>query len=256
MIVLLSPAKKQNFEMPATTQLATLPTYQRESKLLIDVLKTYNSNQLQKLMHISPSLALLNAERFAHFSLSRFKPPYAKQAIFAFQGDAYQKINIDDCTDKQLEFLQEHLIILSGLYGCLRPLDLIQPYRLEMKTPLPTPHSKDLYEFWSNKLTALINKRLSVSNNKLIINLASQEYAKAINTKDLNGDFITIDFKDLKNGQYKSIGIFAKRARGLMVRYIAKHKVKSLKGIKSFAEEDYSFSETLSTKSNLVFVRG
>lgn len=255
MLILLSPAKKQNFDPINLNVSTSLPSQSQEIKVLSAELKNYSPTQLKQLMGVSDNLAKLNADRFADFSMKKFKEPYAKPAVFAFQGDAYQKLAVNDFSETQLEFLQNHLVILSGLYGYLRPLDLIQPYRLEMKTPLATKNAQNLYELWRTPLVKALNERLSLEKKPTVLNLASGEYSKAIDLSQLNAEFITVEFKELKAGKYKSIGINAKRARGLMVRYIAKKGIKTLNPILKFNEEGYYYSAENSKNNRLVFLR-
>jgi hypothetical protein len=253
MIFLLSPAKKQDFSQPAPN--GTQPINKKEIATLIAELKKYSSGALSKLMSLSETLSDLNYERYQQFNPDSYTPKNAKPAVFALKGDAYQALAIDDFSKKELDFLQNHLLILSGLYGYLRPLDLIQPYRLEMKIKLPTPSGCTLYQFWGSKISEGINHALNNQNDKTVINLASNEYFKAIDQKALNANVITCQFKEKKDGQYKMIGIYAKRARGLMTRFIAKNSIEKPEDIKAFNLEDYGFNAALSSDTEWVFTR-
>lgn len=255
MIIVLSPAKKQDFLTTHPDISTSKPQMLSDIKLLVKELQTYSPLKLKKLMSVSDKLAQLNFERYQDFKPSSFTLSNSKQAAFAFQGDVYQGLMINDFTAKQRAFAQDHLLILSGLYGYLRPLDLIQPYRLEMKTALKNSRGANLYEFWGNKITKAINSALASHKNKLLINLASNEYFKAIQPNDIDGKLINIHFKEYKNGAYKVIGIHAKRARGLMARFIMKNSIDSLARIKKFTDNDYRFNTTLSTDDTLVFTR-
>lgn len=255
MLLLLSPAKKQSplnahIELPSTT-----PQALSHIKPLIKTLKTYSASQLKTLMSISDALAKLNVERYKAFNPNHFTHDNANQAIFTFQGDAYRGIAVDDFTERDLTFLQEHLLILSGLYGYLRPLDLIQPYRLEMKTPLTIKPHKNLYDFWGNTITKAINSALQSHKNKTLINLASNEYFKAIQPGQLQGQLITVHFKEKKGDQYKVISIHAKRARGLMTHFITKNRIDTPQKLMDFSLEKYCFNKKLSSDQNYVFTR-
>jgi cytoplasmic iron level regulating protein YaaA (DUF328/UPF0246 family) len=210
--------------------------------------------QLAELMHISDKLAGLNAARFAQWQLP-FTEQNAKAALFTFNGDVYQGLDALSLSDDDIAFAQQHLRILSGLYGVLRPLDLMQPYRLEMGTKLANPQGKDLYAFWQDTITTLLNQQLSALNSELVVNLASQEYFKAVKPKLLNGRVITPVFKDFKNGQYKIISFFAKKARGLMARYIIQHRLSRAEQLTGFNLAGYQFSREHSSANELVFLR-
>ena len=255
MLIILSPAKKQDFIRQFPEIDATQPTMKASVKNLLGSLTQLNQAQIANLMSISPKLAELNYQRFQDFNPSSYNRNNAKQAVLAFQGDVYQGLQADDFSENDFVFAQDHLRILSGLYGLLRPLDLIQPYRLEMKTPLKNSKGHNLYEFWGDKLTLAVNKILASHNTKVLINLASGEYFKAIPQTKLDGKLLTIQFKEKKGDDYKVIGIHAKKARGLMTRYIIKNKVKSVKKIQQFSESDYRFSAALSDENTFVFIR-
>lgn len=251
MFIILSPAKKQTLstrEFEHSSQIEFKP----QTAELIPCLQQLSSSQLKQLMSISDSLADLNHLRFRDFDVKHYDQHNANPAIFMFQGDAYKSLNADSLTSAELSFAQQHLGLLSGLYGLLRPLDLIQPYRLEMKTKLVTDHAKNLYQFWGDDITKLINQRLKKAG-PLLVNLASNEYNKVINFDLLDTHYVTIHFKQLHKGAYKSIGILAKRARGLMTRFLVQKQAKTMADIKAFAEDHYRFQAKESDEHNLVF---
>jgi uncharacterized protein len=225
-----------------------------QSRQLINRLRQLSREELGNLMKISEKLSKLNWQRYREFHMP-FSLDNAMQAIIAFQGDVYNGIDIKHYNDKDLQFAQQHLRILSGLYGVLKPLDLIQPYRLEMGTKLSTSNNKNLYEFWDNQITDLLNERLESDPSPVLINLASNEYYKVVQPKKLQATVLTICFKDLKNGTYKTIAIYAKRARGLMVDFIIKNKIKKPDDIKKFTAAGYNFNQSLSNDSEWVFCR-
>ena len=253
MIAIVSPAKTLDFESEHNHR-STLPRFQHEALTLIDTLKQKSEAEVQKLMSISDKLAELNVARYQNFTKKK-DPAHAKHAIFAFQGDVYQGLDADSLTSEELDYSQQHLRILSGLYGLIRPLDLIQPYRLEMGTKLHVNGSKNLYEFWSDKIAKQLNKDLKDQGDDVLINLASNEYFKSVDRKSLNARVIDIDFKDYKNGDYKVISFYAKKARGLMSRYMIKNQVKTVRGLKSFDLDGYYFDEDNSNESLLAFKR-
>ncbi len=205
-------------------------------------------------MKISDKLATLNANRFAEFS-TPFTPDNARQALFAFNGDVYTGLDAQSLSEDDIAYAQQHLRILSGLYGVLRPLDLMQAYRLEMGTKLANSRGKNLYEYWGDTVTTEINKALAAQGDNVLVNLASNEYFKSVKPKQVDGMIITPVFKDKKNGQYKIISFFAKKARGLMARYILQNKVEDVAGLKAFDTAGYYFSEEQSTETELVFLR-
>lgn len=255
MLVLLSPAKKQNFDQDLKTTDATQPAMKKQAAMLVDELKTLKTSQIAKLMGVSDNIAKLNFERYQAFETGKYNRSNSLQTIFALQGDAYQALDVSTLSDKALSFLQDHLVILSGLYGCLRPLDLIQPYRLEMKTPLKNPKGKDLYAFWGDQLAKHIEKQLANHTHKIVINVASGEYVKAVKQAKPSFKIIDIVFKEKKGKDYKVIGIHAKKARGLMTRYIASKQLKNPDKLKSFTEAGYYFSEIDSDETKFVFLR-
>ncbi len=255
MIILLSPAKKQNFDEQSYPSRCTQPQFKAETAELVDSLRQLSQKKIQSLMSLSDKLAALNYQRYIDFDSEHYTKDNAKPAAYALQGDAYQGLFIKDFNSTELNFLQQHLVILSGLYGTLRPMDLIQPYRLEMKTKLQSPGHKDLYAFWANTLTEAINKQIKKNSTPFVLNLASNEYFKAIQPSSLKAPVITAQFKQQQDQDYKMIGIYAKRARGLMTRFIAKNQLKTIDDIKRFDLEDYRFNKKLSTDDQLVFTR-
>ncbi len=254
MIILLSPAKSLNFETPISPIKPTIPTFATDSKKLVDNLKKLSVQDLEKLMKISPKLAELNWQRFQEFSLP-FTDKNSKPALFLFDGDVYQAMEISSYDKKDLEFAQNHLRILSGLYGVLKPLDLMQAYRLEMGTKTKDILGNNLPQFWQEKITDFLNIELENQKEKTIINLASEEYFAAVNSKKVNAQIINIIFKENKNGAYKTIGIFAKEARGLMANFIIKNKIEESTDLKDFTINNYRFKKELSDNSNWHFYR-
>ncbi|MEE3999312.1 peroxide stress protein YaaA [Tenacibaculum sp. FZY0031] len=252
MKIIISPAKSLDFESKATTDVYTQPRFLEQSEKLNKKLKTLSRKKLSELMKISDELASLNYDRNQDW-----QPPFslnnAKQAVFAFTGEVYRGIDANSIAEDKISVLQEKLRILSGLYGLLKPLDLIQPYRLEMGTKLKVGRRENLYKFWDTTLAESLNEELG--EGELLINLASTEYFKALPKKVLQVPMITPVFKDLKNGQYKTIMTFAKKARGLMVRYIIDNNVETLEELKGFDVDGYGFSEEMSTETELVFTR-
>lgn len=254
MYFVLSPAKKLNERHDAPTRQHTLPELLDQSQLLINILKTMAPHDIASMIGISDKLALLNTERFQNWHLP-FTEANAKQAVYLFNGDVYEGLNAQQLSATALNYLQTHAGILSGLYGLLRPLDLIQPYRLEMGTKLVNSRGNDLYHFWQNDITALISQRMAENDEHVLINLASQEYFKAIQPSKLNSRIITPVFKDQKNGQYKIISFYAKRARGLMMRYAAEHQLTTPEQLQNFDSEGYYFDKASSASEQWVFLR-
>lgn len=254
MLIVISPAKTLDFETASTTEEFTLPDYLEDSEKLVRKLRTYSRKKLGALMDISPALAKLNQERYVDwqpdFSLSN-----AKQALLAFKGDVYLGLEAEAFAPEDLEYAQNHLRILSGLYGLLRPLDLIQPYRLEMGTRLPVRRKKNLYEFWGDRLTKAVNEVLAQQERPVLVNLASNEYFSALNPEKVKGELVTPVFKDWKNGEYKVISFFAKKARGRMTAWLLKHRVEHPDGIKDFDLDGYSYSEEASQGGEWTFLR-
>ncbi|GHE22438.1 peroxide stress protein YaaA [Halomonas urumqiensis] len=254
MLSVISPAKTLDFETPATTGIHSEPDFLDSSQQLIEILRGYSPQQLSDLMGISDKLAGLNAARFAEW-----QPPFdshnAKPAAQAFQGDVYVGLEASTFNDDDNAFAQQHLRILSGLYGLLRPLDLIQPYRLEMGTRLENPAGRDLYAFWKDTLTQELDRAIKASGSHVLVNLASNEYFKAIDTKRLQSRVITPVFKDEKNGKLKIISFYAKKARGLMAAWMIRHRLDDPEGLKDFDVAGYHFNANLSEGDTLVFTR-
>jgi cytoplasmic iron level regulating protein YaaA (DUF328/UPF0246 family) len=254
MLLLVSPAKDLDFQPLAQPLPVTQPDMLAQSQQLAEICKTLTPADLSSLMHISDKLAGLNAARFAQWQLP-FTEDNAKAALFAFNGDVYQGLDAASLTADDIAFAQQHLRILSGLYGVLRPLDLMQPYRLEMGTKLANLHGKDLYAFWQNSITEQLNQQLSVLQTEVVVNLASQEYFKAVKPKLLQGRLISPVFKDFKNGQYKIISFFAKKARGLMARYVIEKRLTTAEQLKGFDLAGYQYSAEQSSADAPVFLR-
>jgi cytoplasmic iron level regulating protein YaaA (DUF328/UPF0246 family) len=252
MKIIISPAKSLDFETPAKVKEYTQPSFLEQSEKLNKKLKTLSRKKLSELMKISDDLASLNYDRNQSWNLP-FEPENAKQAIYSFTGEVFRGIDVMSLEDDKVAVLQDKLRILSGLYGLLKPLDLIQPYRLEMGTKLKVGRKDNLYQFWGDTLAKTLNDELK--DDELLINLASTEYFKAIPKKVLKVPMITPVFKDFKNGKYKTIMTFAKKARGLMVRYIVNNNVETLEELKGFNSEGYGFSEEMSSEYDLVFTR-
>ncbi|PWI31419.1 peroxide stress protein YaaA [Flavobacteriaceae bacterium LYZ1037] len=252
MKLVLSPAKSLDFESQLPTTKTSESQFLSDSERINKLLKKKSARSLSKLMSISKDLSELNYQRNQDWQLP-FTKDNARPAVYAFNGDVYRGLDVYTLDVKKLDKLQNTVRILSGLYGVLKPLDLIQAYRLEMGTKLPIGKNKNLYEFWKKKVTKALNEELE--DNELFLNLASNEYFKAIDTKTLKVPVIDIDFKELKNGDYKTIGIFAKLARGLMARFIIDTNAKTIEDIKGFNLENYRFHEQLSKENRLVFTR-
>jgi UPF0246 protein NGK_0633 len=254
MFFVLSPAKNLNEKDPVPVKEFTQPDLLAEAEILMRQLRELAPQQIAELMHVSDKIALLNAERNAEWH-TPFTPDNAKQAVFMFNGDVYEGISADTLKPEQIQYLQQHVRLLSGLYGVLRPLDLMQPYRLEMGTAFANTRGKNLYEFWGDIITDLLNDTLAQAGSDILVNLASQEYFKSVNTQKLKARLITPVFKDEKNGKYKIISFYAKRARGLMVRYAAEHNITDPEMLKNFDYEGYSFNAAASNESEWVFMR-
>ncbi|MGL6176813.1 MAG: peroxide stress protein YaaA [Vibrionaceae bacterium] len=254
MLVLVSPAKTLDFEQPPLTQVHSKPDFLDKSAELIHICRQLTPQDIAALMKVSDNIAGLNAARFGEWQPD-FTLENAKQAIFAFRGDVYTGFDADTLSDAQLEQARRHLRILSGLYGLLRPLDLIMPYRLEMGTGLKNPSGQNLYAFWGDILTEAVDQAVSEQGDDIIVNLASNEYFKAINVKKLKGQLITPIFKDHKNGQYKVISFFAKRARGMMARYIIERQIRSFEELTLFKAAGYYYCAEQSKPNAPVFLR-
>jgi hypothetical protein len=254
MIITLSPSKGQNFDAPGGTKKYSTPVAIKDSQLLIKELRKLKMGDLKKLMGVSENISKLNVGRYRDFK-TPFTLANARQALFAFKGDVYSGIDINTFKADDLAYAQKHLRILSGLYGCLRPLDLIQPYRLEMKTKLANSRGDNLYQFWGDSITENINKELLKQDEPVLINLASAEYFKSIKPGLLKGRLLNINFKETKNGKTRVVAIFAKRARGMMTDYILRNKIEKPTAIKKFSTGGYKFSKNDSDESQWTFVR-
>ena len=254
MLAIISPAKTLDFETLSLTNSSSCPEFLDHSQNLIDTLRTLPQSKLCSLMSISSKLAALNEQRYQDWSLP-FTTSNAKQAIMAFKGDVYTGFTFEEYNEKDFAYAQKHLRILSGLYGLLRPLDLIQPYRLEMGTNLATPQGKNLYDFWGSTLTNALNSAIKNSGTQILVNLASNEYYNAVDKTVLQGRVITPIFKDYKNGDLKIISFFAKKARGAMSDYLVRHRINKPEGLKEFKGLGYRFNENLTKNDNWVFTR-
>lgn len=252
MLVLLSPAKTLDFETPLITQTHSQPEFTSEAEPLINVLREKAPQDIADLMKLSDKLAALNVARYQGWT-PKHGPDNARQALLAFKGDVYTGLDAETLSEADLEYAQSHLRILSGLYGLLKPLDLMQPYRLEMGTSLNTDKGRTLYAYWGSTITDRLNTELS--GDDVVVNLASNEYFKSVQPKKLNGRLITPIFKDQKNGQYKIISFWAKKARGLMARYIIDKRVAQPEQLKAFDYEGYVFNEAMSEGDTWVFTR-
>ena len=253
MIILLSPAKTLDLN-PVKHPTATQPRLLEDSETLVGVLKKKKAGDLKKLMKVSDNIATLNVERFQSFT-TPFTAKNAKPAILAFKGDVYTGLAADTFNKTELNFSQKYVRILSGLYGLLKPLDLMQPYRLEMGTKLKTGKLKNLYEFWDNRITDLLNEDFKTSKSKVFLNLASQEYMKSVQKERLIGPLVNIHFKENRNGKLKVIAFNAKKARGAMTNLIVKNKIKSVDGLYGLNVNGYVYDESLSDKENLCFIK-
>ena len=252
MKILLSPAKSLDFKSELPTSKTSSICFEKEAQYLNSILKSKNPKELSDLMSISSKIADLNYERNHSWSLP-FTNTNARQAVYAFNGDVYRGLDAYSIDDSRIDFLQNSVRILSGLYGLIKPLDLIQPYRLEMGTKLAFESNKNLYDFWRKKITEQLNSELD--DKEPILNLASNEYFKAIDSKVLKSDVYTANFKQFKNGEFKTIAIFSKKARGMMTRFIIDNNISEMTEIKAFDYDGYMFHEKLSTEKELIFTR-
>ncbi|MEZ4687362.1 MAG: peroxide stress protein YaaA [Bacteroidia bacterium] len=254
MISILSPAKTLDYSTAPTTESYSQPVFQDETNMLAKQLAGMKPKKLATLMHLSDKLANLNFERYQEFGFP-FTKENAKQALLAFKGDVYQGMSVDDYVSEDFDFAQNHLRILSGLYGLLRPLDLMQAYRLEMGTKMKNKRGKDLYAFWGSKIAQKLNEDIASSGSRVLVNLASQEYFKAVDTEALEAALVTPHFKEYRDGKLKIIALFAKKARGMMADYIIKNRINEVESIKDFGIDGYRFDEAHSTETNWVFSR-
>jgi uncharacterized protein len=255
MLIVISPAKTLNYTIQSPTQHYTLPAFRQEAAELVDVLRKYSPEKLQKLMHINSKLAGLNATRFMEWHLP-FTTENAQRALLVFNGEVYNGLLASTLPEADLIYAQDHLRILSGLYGALRPLDLMQPYRLEMGTKLKVKRKTDLYKFWGTKITEHLREVMESTGQQYLINLASNEYFKSIDTSKLPASVITPVFKDFSGGTYKFLTVYGKKARGMMARYIIQNRIENAEQLKLFDAEGYFFNEQLSKGNEWVFTRG
>ncbi len=254
MLIALSPAKSLNFDQSAINIDYSYPVFIDEAAVLISELQKKDAAQIASLMKISAKLSDLNVQRFAQWNTDHKEN--TKAAVLAFNGEVYNNLDANSLNIEQLNYLGKNLRILSGLYGLLRPFDAIKEYRLEMGTKLENPHGRDLYKFWGSKIAENINTAISHSlGDKVLVNLASNEYFKSVDKKVLKYPIITPIFKDLKNGEYKVISFYAKKARGMMTRFAAQNKIENVADLKTFNEANYAFSDKLSTENTWVFIR-
>ncbi|MBF8721479.1 peroxide stress protein YaaA [Pseudomonas guariconensis] len=254
MLTVISPAKTLDYDTPPVTQRFTLPQYLDDSQELITQLREFTPAQISELMHLSDKLAGLNAARFGSWTPD-FTPANAKQALLAFKGDVYTGLDAESLSEDDFTYAQDHLRMLSGLYGLLRPLDLMQPYRLEMGTKLANARGKDLYAFWGTRISEWLNQALADQGDDVLLNLASNEYFSAVKRSALNARVIDVDFKDLKNGQYKIISFYAKKARGMMSRFVIQERIDDPEQLKRFDVQGYFYSAEQSKQDHLVFLR-
>lgn len=254
MLALISPAKTLDYETALPTDTYTQPRLLEQSQQLIDVCRKLSATEIASLMSVSEKIANLNVDRFRDWNAD-FDFSNARQALFAFKGDVYTGLDAYHLKDQDIDFAQQHLRMLSGLYGLLRPLDLMMPYRLEMGTKLKNARGHNLYEFWGNMITDQINQDLAEIDAKVLVNLASDEYYKSVNEKKIQAEIIKPVFLDQKNGKYKVISFYAKKARGLMTRYLIENQLNQAEQLKAFDSEGYYFDAESSSNKELVFKR-
>ncbi|WP_322997391.1 peroxide stress protein YaaA [Castellaniella sp.] len=255
MLMVLSPAKKLDYDTPVRTTQHSLPVFPADTRELVKVLQAQSAGDLAQLMSLSDTLAQLNAERYAAW-VDQPDIAQARPAVLAFNGDVYEGLQAAQLTDDQLAWAQEHLAILSGLYGVLHPLDLIQPHRLEMGTRLKTARGLNLYQFWGPQIAQALNRRLAEqSGQPVLLNLASQEYFKSVDRQILSAPVLECVFQNEKNGVWKVIGVHAKKARGLMARYVIDQRLDRIEGLKDFSAEGYAYAAAESTPARLIFRR-
>jgi len=255
MLIVISPAKTLDYETPPRTERHTTPRFLDHSQRLVNILRNYSALDLAELMHLSTKLAELNFERY-HDWHPRFTTDNAKPAVLAMKGDVYTGLDAESFEEEDFAFAQQHLRILSGLYGVLRPLDLMQPYRLEMGTRLANEAGKDLYAFWGDTITEALNGDLAAQGDDLLVNLASNEYFRSVKPERLAGRILTPQFKERKGYGYRVLGVYAKKARGLMSRFIIRNRLSRADDIKGFDGEGYAFNPGLSSEHEWVFTRG
>ncbi|WP_434695768.1 peroxide stress protein YaaA [Pseudomonas sp. Z1-14] len=254
MLMVISPAKTLDYETPPATERFTQPQYLDHSQELIEQLREFSPAQISELMHVSDKIGGLNAARFGSWNPA-FTPANAKQALLAFKGDVYTGLDAQSLGEADFDYAQQHLRMLSGLYGLLRPLDLMQPYRLEMGTKLTNARGKDLYAFWGTRISEWLNEALADQGDDVLLNLASNEYFSAVKRSALKARVIDAEFKDLKNGQYKIISFYAKKARGLMSRFVIEQRINDPVQLKHFDVQGYRYNAEQSSPDKLVFLR-
>jgi hypothetical protein len=256
MIIVISPAKKLDFKSGLKETSYTIPENKVIAEKIVHAIRKLSADEIGKLMNLSANLANLNRERYLNWQFPTQPDAHTRQALFAFKGDVYQGLKPETLSNHALDFLQNNLRILSGLHGLLRPLDVIQPYRLEMGSKISIDNSKNLYEVWSQLITKQLNSLAKENQTQMLVNLASNEYFKAIDTKNTNLRIITPVFKDYKNGSYKIISFFAKKARGMMTRFIAENALAEPEKLKLFDDGGYYYNDALSKQDEIVFTRG
>jgi cytoplasmic iron level regulating protein YaaA (DUF328/UPF0246 family) len=254
MLLVISPAKTLDYETPPKTKQFTEPDFLEHSQELINRVRNYSVLDIAEIMNVSTKIAELNFERFAAWQRP-FTPENAKQALLAFKGDVYTGLDAGSFNSADFSFAQKHLRILSGLYGLLRPLDLMQPYRLEMGRKIENDRGRNLYEFWGDIITEGLNRQLKKSRSGVLVNLASNEYFKAVRPKNLQAEIITPAFKDYKNGEYRMLGVYAKKARGMLSRFVIRNRITDPQDMKAFAEDGYRFTPKLSQGNTWTFTR-
>ena len=254
MLIVISPAKTLDYESPVRTRDYSQPEFLKESRALVKELRTLSPEDISELMHVSPKIAELNFGRYLNWK-TPFSPDNARPALYAFKGDVYTGIEVENYGAADLRFAQRHLRILSGLYGLLRPLDLMQPYRLEMGTKFANARGRNLYEFWGGRITSALNRALAEQKDAVLVNLASNEYFRAVDPARLRARVITPVFKDSKDGACKVITFYAKKARGMMTSWIVHNRVKKVKDLEKFDVAGYRFNPGLSKGDELVFTR-
>ncbi len=254
MLVIISPAKTLDESAMNVSLPHTMPDFIDHADILVKKLRKLSKNKVKNLMNISDKLAKLNVQRYSEFSLP-LTADNSKQAIFLFKGDVYEGLEAETFSSGEIEYAQDHLRILSGMYGVLKPLDLIYPYRLEMGTTLKVRRANNLYQFWGKKVTDKINETLANTKSSILVNLASKEYSSVVNLKRINAQIVTPSFKEERNGNFKMLSFFAKKARGLMTQYIIKHQISRVDELIQFNSEGYQFNKALSDETNPVFTR-
>lgn len=254
MLTLISPAKTLDFDTPPTTRRSTQPRFLEQSTALVEDARKLDPGAIRELMGVSEAIAELNHRRFHNWT-TPFNLDNAKQAVLAFRGDVYTGLDAESLGKAELDFAQQHLRILSGLYGLLRPLDLMQPYRLEMGLKFANRGGSNLYQFWGEEITRTINTELGKSGSRVLVNLASNEYYKAVQPRALDADIITPQFRDLKNGKYKVISFYAKKARGQMARFIIDNRLNDAEGLQDFSVDGYRYNRRESGPRAPVFTR-